>query len=198
MDWDWSFRSRSATSNPPEVSAPGRGLAALRSLGRLLLRIPRRWAWIPVLAWMAALWIFSSYAGGPSRLLARSPYAGNFMHALAYGLLALLAIVCVRRDGGWSLLDPLRRASVLAFCLLYGVVDETHQSFVDGRNASVFDLLTDGVGALCVVWIAWYVGERDASEAGLRRRFLLGLIACGLAAGLATAYARLHGRGPWL
>lgn len=198
MDWDWSFRSRSATSSRPEVSAPARGLGLLRSLGRLLLRIPRRWAWVPVLAWMAALWTFSSYEGGPSRLLARSAYAGNLAHALAYGLLALLAIACVRREAGWALLDPLGRASVFALCFLYGVVDEIHQSFVDGRNPSVLDLLTDAIGALCVIWIAHYVGGSDASEGGLRRRFALGLIACAVAAGLATAYGKLHGAGPWL
>jgi VanZ family protein len=180
------------------VPATGRGLGVLRSVGRALLRIPRAWAWLPVLAWMAFLWACSSSDGGPARGLLRFPFAGNFAHALAFGLLALLAIPCVRRDGSWSVLEPLQRASVLGFCLLYAFVDETHQSFVDGRNASAFDLVTDGVGALCVIWIARYVGARHASERGLWQRFGLGLFVCALAAGLATAYGKLYGGGPWL
>ncbi len=34
------------------------------------------------------------------------------------------------------------------FCYLYGFSDEVHQSFVDGRSASVADLFVDGVGGL--------------------------------------------------
>lgn len=42
-------------------------------------------------------------------------------------------------------------AAVVGFC--YGILDEVHQSFVPGRDASVFDALADGVGSVAGAWV---------------------------------------------
>ena len=44
----------------------------------------------------------------------------------------------------------------VAFCLLYGISDEFHQSFVPGRYVSGMDVLADMVGAI-VVCTGWWV-----------------------------------------
>ncbi len=36
----------------------------------------------------------------------------------------------------------------IAFCSAYGISDEWHQTFVPGRNASVYDWLADTLGAV--------------------------------------------------
>jgi VanZ family protein len=36
----------------------------------------------------------------------------------------------------------------------YGISDEIHQSFVPGRDASIFDALADGIGSVFGAWTA--------------------------------------------
>jgi hypothetical protein len=70
--------------------------------------------------------------------------------------------------------------------LAYAVIDEWHQSFSPGRNPSAYDVLTDAVGAACVIWIVGYVRSGAASERGLWARILAGIALCAGAAALAT------------
>ena len=52
---------------------------------------------------------------------------------------------------------------VVLFCIIYGISDEYHQSFIPGRFSSFWDVLADGLGALLVVvlWLRRQVkGER--------------------------------------
>ena len=46
---------------------------------------------------------------------------------------------------------------VVLFCLLFGVSDEFHQSFIPARFASIWDVAADGAGAILVV--AWWLGR---------------------------------------
>ena len=52
---------------------------------------------------------------------------------------------------------------VVLFCIIYGISDEYHQSFIPGRFPSFWDVLADGLGAVLVVglWLRRQVkGER--------------------------------------
>ena len=40
---------------------------------------------------------------------------------------------------------------IVLFCIIYGISDEFHQSFIPGRFSSIWDVLADGFGALLVV-----------------------------------------------
>jgi VanZ family protein len=42
------------------------------------------------------------------------------------------------------------------FCSLYGMTDEYHQSFIEGRNSGVADWLADTLGAVIVAAIMGY------------------------------------------
>ncbi len=66
------------------------------------------------------------------------------VHACVYFLLALLIYLSLNKSG------TKRYVFILAFLIsvLYGISDEFHQSFVPGRDASVYDLLADALGAL--------------------------------------------------
>ena len=78
------------------------------------------------------------------------------VHMVCYGVLALSVI------WGWyppgCKRSPLKTAlAVILFCILYGISDEYHQSFIPGREPSLYDVIADGLGAVLVsfAWLWW-------------------------------------------
>ena len=69
----------------------------------------------------------------------------KFQHLLAYFVMGLFAW---RAFGHY--ISRRERLSVVcfSFCLVYGLSDEWHQSFVVGRDASALDWLADSIGGL--------------------------------------------------
>ncbi len=68
------------------------------------------------------------------------------MHVLAYGLLGGLFALSLKPWEGtlsWKLVGL-----ITLFTIAYGISDEFHQSFVPGRDASVLDVVADGLGGL--------------------------------------------------
>jgi hypothetical protein len=163
-------------------------LRALRKLGSALqLAVPRRFAALPIAAWAALIWSASSMT--PARAfpgIRLSAFTTNLLHAPLFGMLALLGCLALPRDGAWPRVTSRAALAVLAAVVLYGVADEIHQSFTPVREVSAFDVVTDGVGAACVLLVVAYVGRPSADRRGLSHRVLLGLAACALAAAAAT------------
>ena len=64
-----------------------------------------------------------------------------------------------RPDSGsrrsWS--DYIRPSIAFAICLIYGVTDEFHQTFVDGRSGEVRDVFVDAFGALIAIMLIWFI-----------------------------------------
>ncbi|MCP4343614.1 MAG: hypothetical protein GY799_33240 [Desulfobulbaceae bacterium] len=96
---------------------------------------------------------FVSHQPGDSLSLPQLPGFDKLAHMISYGVLAIAVFFA------WSeqQKNSKSRAVMLAtwvFCLLYGISDEFHQSYIPGRTASVYDLLADGVGAAmaCAFW----------------------------------------------
>lgn len=108
--------------------------------------------WLPALALMALIFVFSSLPAqdlptfGVWDILVKK---GG--HLLGYGLLAL---------SYWFALRWQRQHFWTAFFLsvLYAVLDEWHQAFVPGRNASWFDALVIDAGG---AFLALYVARRN-------------------------------------
>jgi len=118
-------------------------------------RVPsRRWRyWLPALAVMVAIFVLSSQSG--LRVSDDAAVDKPFRvtgHLLAYAILAaslLMALSWGRR--------PRLRDGVIAFGLTiaYAVSDEWHQSFVPDRNGRLDDVITDAIGALIGLAVAW-------------------------------------------
>lgn len=71
-------------------------------------------------------------------------YQDKLYHAGAYFIMGLLAW---RNFKPW-LSSPIILALVsTAFCSIYGLSDEWHQSFVAGRESDVIDWVADSIGA---------------------------------------------------
>ncbi|MEQ8764321.1 MAG: VanZ family protein [Planctomycetota bacterium] len=98
------------------------------------------------LAWMATIfWLSSGRITSPLPKSDWSSFVSNAAHVPVYAILAGLW-----RQLFWAAGNRKPQAWWLAVILttLYGVSDETHQSFVAGRTASPYDVLTDLGGAV--------------------------------------------------
>jgi len=173
----------------PEVSR-GLALRALRSAGRPLARLPRLASCAVALVWMVFIWNLSSHGmrDVPHSLFWR--ITGNLAHAPLSGILSLwtlLALAPAAPRAPWPRVGRREALLCLVLVALYGVVDEWHQSLTPGRQSSPRDVVTDVVGAACVIWVAAYVTAPRASELGVRVRLALGVVACSAAALLASA-----------
>ncbi len=108
----------------------------------LLKSVAARWA--PPLAWICLICFLSSrpVLPGPS-----IPFADKVMHAFEFGVLAFLldrALLPRLRRRAFAL----RWGTIVAICLVCGILDEMHQAFVPGRNCEFPDVVADFSGAL--------------------------------------------------
>jgi VanZ family protein len=79
-------------------------------------------------------------------------------HIIAYGILAgtfLYGLQSFTHHSGRGNTSII----VVVFCLLFGISDEYHQSFIPGRQVSVWDVAADVVGALLVV--GWWLSRQN-------------------------------------
>lgn len=160
---------------------------ALRWLGGRLVRLPAALLVALPLAWMAFIWFLSSQSiDTPGGAFGLWGFLGNLAHAPLFGCLALFwtALFLRSPSGVWPPLSGRVRLAVVLLVAGYGALDELHQRATSGRQASVLDVVTDLVGALCVLWIVGYLGAPGAAERGLWLRLCAAGALCALVAWL--------------
>lgn len=117
--------------------------------------------WAPVVAYSSLIYFVSDQPTLPGPPLP----VDKVLHALAYGLLAVLVLRAAH--GGLKRLRWAPTAAALLFTAGYGALDEFHQSFVAGRDASGWDVTADALGAVLAAGVvAMLVGRerwRDRS-----------------------------------
>jgi VanZ family protein len=121
--------------------------------------------WLPVLGWMALIFILSAQPGlRVSEDAAVDSPLRAAAHVVAYGVLGALLFRALSGTLGSTI-----RAAVVAFVVaaLYGVSDEIHQAFVPDRTGRLDDVALDVVGAVIGITVAYV-----ANEALRRRRTL--------------------------
>lgn len=74
-------------------------------------------------------------------------YQDKVHHAGAYGVMALL----VWRNLHFVAQPVMRAVLAVLFCSLFGVSDEWHQSFIEGRSSEVADWIADTGGAMLAI-----------------------------------------------
>jgi VanZ family protein len=107
--------------------------------------------WIIVITYCGLIFYMSSLPPEAVTLPYQPWFLDKVFHALEFGLLGLLV--------AWALGFERQRGMLIAFVFacLYALLDEVHQSFVPGRNASLGDWLADAIGAgLVCSWRRWY------------------------------------------
>jgi len=102
------------------------------------------WLWLPVVLYMAAIFVESSIEQPPSP---PGPFTDKHVHALMYGVLCALVVRALA--GGWLAPMTLGTAALaVAIATLYGVSDEVHQHFVPSRMMDAADVVADATGAV--------------------------------------------------
>ena len=99
----------------------------------------------------AAIWFLSSQPSPGPDLGGLQEVASYIAHLVLYAALWTTLAWALR----WR-----RPVLALVVTVAYGAVDEVHQSFVEGRDASALDLAIDALGAGLASLIARHVHER--------------------------------------
>ena len=101
------------------------------------------------------------------------PLTDKIVHVFEYSLLGILVARALLNTTPWT-----RRIVFLVaimVCFLYGLTDEYHQSFVPGRDSSIFDALADffganiGAGVYLLILSKYFKAIRHSREGGLRK-----------------------------
>ena len=99
-------------------------------------------AWLPVLAWAAVIFTFSSIPSLSTGLGGWDTLLRKGTHMTEYAILGALLLRALGRV-----------APALAAGIAYAATDELHQHFVRGRHASALDILVDAVGVTIGVYV---------------------------------------------
>ena len=73
-------------------------------------------------------------------------FSDKVLHLGTYALLGI-TVFHAFADGRFERLTLGRAIWAVLFCILYGISDEFHQSFVPGRTPDAMDLVMDALGA---------------------------------------------------
>jgi VanZ family protein len=114
--------------------------------------------WLPVIALMAVIFVFSHQSGDGSRELSDSLLNDVFnidatllftliirklAHMLEYALLCFLSCNALKNSG-----DKRWAVSSVILTLFYACTDEVHQLLVPGRAGKTYDVVVDMAGAV--------------------------------------------------
>lgn len=109
--------------------------------------------WMPLFGYMAFMWYLSSRPTDKLPSLFVFPLSDKIFHIVEYfifGYLSARVILGAEKTKTKLSLSGM----VLLASLVWGIIDEIHQSFVPTREACFFDLIADciggGIGAIIV------------------------------------------------
>jgi len=107
---------------------------------------------LPMFLVMGGIFFFSHQPGDALRL-PLIPGIDKIAHMVVYGLLAVTLLWLLGTGKREHVAGAALKTVIV--CLLYGMSDEWHQSFIPYRSVSVFDLLADLAGSMLVaaIWL---------------------------------------------
>ncbi len=119
--------------------------------------------WLPPLLLMAGIYYLSDQPGLSSGLGLIDTIGRKFVHALEYALLCALwwRALRTRMAPGPALM------AAVGVSIAYAATDEYHQTFVEGRDGLVLDVVIDALAATAAAaWIRSSTTRRAAATAG--------------------------------
>ncbi len=128
---------------------------------------------VPMVLVMGTIFFLSAQPGD-SLSLPDIPNIDKLLHAGIYGLLAATIMFAVQ-ENRWHTRPCMVGISVVIFCLLYGLSDEWHQSFVPGRTPDILDIAADTFGAatMILLWFQYPRCIKNRTESAKNRMNLL-------------------------
>ena len=144
--WRGSVSPHSGGTVPDlhRIPLPLAGLSAETSIGRRMTRSRALTVWLPVLAWAAVIFAFSSIPSLSTGLGTWDTVLRKGAHITEYAVLGGLLYRALGIE-----------ALALGLGIAYAATDELHQHFVRGRHASPIDVGIDAVGVALgmLVWL---------------------------------------------
>jgi len=114
---------------------------------------------VPMLIVMGTIFFLSHKTGDEIQLPAFA-HSDLVAHMLIYAVLG--GAILYAWNTRFKVYQPIRVVCyTVAICLLYGVSDEFHQSFVPGRYVSAMDVVADTVGAI-LISAGWWVYSKKS------------------------------------
>ena len=117
---------------------------------------------IPMVCIMGIIF-YLSHQPGDFTPLPQFPGIDKLAHVIAYGCLAG-AFLYSLQPFTHSKNPSVSAIVVVLFCIVWGISDEFHQSFIPGRFVSFWDIVSDGIGALLVVGYWFMKGTPKVSK----------------------------------
>jgi VanZ family protein len=117
--------------------------SAAEKLRDLSGRVGALGLWVPIVLYCAGIFYLSSLTVLPGPIDIIPDKIG---HIVLYAGLGFLVARYLRIAHGFSGFAICTLAAI--FCLIYGISDEFHQYFVEGRNAEIGDVVADFVGGV--------------------------------------------------
>lgn len=128
----------------------------------LLVKLPPfLWRQFPAILWAAAIFAASSIPGTslPSLEILGSD---KLVHMGVYFVFAMLIFHALRTQDSVPWLAHRAVLLTVILCAVYGITDEVHQSFVEGRSSDVYDWIADVLGGVLGVLSArWITRKRS-------------------------------------
>lgn len=111
--------------------------------------------WFPVAVYSGIIFYASSLPGSKTNISITN--ADKVMHLIEYspfGFLLARAINFYAKENNNQFLKKNIILLVLIGSFLYGLSDEFHQSFTDGRTSSMYDVFADSIGGIlgCLIF----------------------------------------------
>ena len=116
---------------------------------------------IPTIGIMGMIFFLSHQPDDFVELLHEFIGFDKLLHVIVYGSLAASLLYGLQPFINPTNM-PVAGMIVVLFCLLYGLSDEFHQSFIPGRFVSGWDVLADTAGAVLVV--LWWMRSEGKGE----------------------------------
>lgn len=116
--------------------------------------------WFPLLAYSGIIFILSSLKGSDIQM--SFSVWDKLEHAVEYAVLGFLAARAF--NFSWRFTPKLLWFTAVVFCVMYGISDEFHQSFVPGRDASLGDVVADSIGGMLGATIYLILNKKEHAD----------------------------------
>ena len=116
---------------------------------------------LPIFLWGMAIFVSSSI---PSDQLPPLAVFGfdKLVHFAIFLVFCWLSHRALRLQESFRFLQSHSLKASIAITVVYGILDELHQSFVPGRNSSAYDVIADAIGAVLYGGAYWVLVSRSA------------------------------------
>jgi VanZ family protein len=109
--------------------------------------------WLPFLIWAMVIFAFSSR---PTKVVSQIHWKDFAVKKTAHFVEYFIFTALFYRASKFDIQDKKLRSFISAFfAIIYGVLDEIHQSFVPGREARARDVFFDFLGSIFFLFLIW-------------------------------------------